>query len=370
MTRQPGVAPISTEQTRFLLPKMLDAGELFEYWAHEASLLPIETLPWFRWTMDAKFIRWPGLRRMAEEHPDVVDRSPTAFTVEAVEPFHVKGKAKPVAAWNLGPVSAGKPASALSPEKSTQFSFGLVFEPMRGLSFTADYFQLKIKDLISGLPEQEVFASSTKYASRFVRCSTVAAGGVPGITLGAIDACAALSATQDPIAFIDTPTENLGELKVNGIDLSANWRIGATPAGNFGLNMEGTYITKYNYQRERGGAFIDALGRYSDNAPVFRWQHVIAVDWAMGPFSATLGQRYKSGYTDQDGTSKVDSYTIYDASFTYVPMKNLTLTLIVNNLLDQDPPRSVQVTTFQRGYDPRFTDPLGRAFTLRAGFKF
>jgi uncharacterized protein YcaQ len=24
--------------------------------------------------MDAKFIRWPGLRRMAEEHPDVVDR--------------------------------------------------------------------------------------------------------------------------------------------------------------------------------------------------------------------------------------------------------------------------------------------------------
>jgi uncharacterized protein YcaQ len=59
---------------RDLLPKMLDAGELFEYWAHEASLLPIETLPWFRWTMDAKFIRWAGLRRMADEHPDVVER--------------------------------------------------------------------------------------------------------------------------------------------------------------------------------------------------------------------------------------------------------------------------------------------------------
>ena len=59
---------------RDLLPKMLDAGELFEYWAHEASLLPIETLPWFRWTMSSKFIRWAGLRRMAEEHPDVVAR--------------------------------------------------------------------------------------------------------------------------------------------------------------------------------------------------------------------------------------------------------------------------------------------------------
>lgn len=59
---------------RDLLPKMLAGGELFEYWAHEASLLPIETLPWFRWQMDAGFIRWPGLRRMAEDHPDVVER--------------------------------------------------------------------------------------------------------------------------------------------------------------------------------------------------------------------------------------------------------------------------------------------------------
>src|SRR4051794_37696208 len=59
---------------RDLLPKMVAGGELFEYWAHEASLLPIETLSWFRWQMDAGFIRWPGLRRMADEHPDVVER--------------------------------------------------------------------------------------------------------------------------------------------------------------------------------------------------------------------------------------------------------------------------------------------------------
>jgi uncharacterized protein YcaQ len=59
---------------RDLLPRMLDAGELFEYWAHEASLLPIETLPWFRWQMDQGAIRWAGLRRMADEHSDVVER--------------------------------------------------------------------------------------------------------------------------------------------------------------------------------------------------------------------------------------------------------------------------------------------------------
>ncbi len=59
---------------RDLIPKMLASGELFEFWAHEASLLPIETLPWYRWQMDTGQIRWSGIRRMAEDHPEVVDR--------------------------------------------------------------------------------------------------------------------------------------------------------------------------------------------------------------------------------------------------------------------------------------------------------
>ena len=108
-----------------------------------------------------------------------------------------------------------------------------MFEPTANISFTADYWQMKIKNLISGLPEQEVFASSARYASRFVRCSEVAAGSAPGIELSDIDACANFSPTLDPIAFINTPTENLGELHAAGIDLSANWRLPATERGPF-----------------------------------------------------------------------------------------------------------------------------------------
>ena len=48
--------------------------------------------------------------------------------------------------------------------------------------------------------------------------------------------------------------------------------------GRFAVSIDGTYLTQYEYQRERGGAFIDAVGRYSDNAPVFRWQHVLSLN--------------------------------------------------------------------------------------------
>ena len=45
--------------------------ELFEYWGHEASLLPIATHPLFRWRMaEAKSHAWGGMRRIAVEQPE------------------------------------------------------------------------------------------------------------------------------------------------------------------------------------------------------------------------------------------------------------------------------------------------------------
>lgn len=270
----------------------------------------------------------------------------------------------------VGPVANGQPVNSLKPEKSKAFTLGVVFEPTKSMTFGVDFWQLSITNLISPLPEQEVFASAAKYTSRFVRCSQIPASGA-GITQSRIDACSGFPGIGfDPIAYIDVPTENLGELKTSGIDLSAAWRSGATPYGNFGVNMDGTYVTKYTYQRFLGGPFINALGGYSDNAPVFRWQHVLTGNWNMGPWATTLAQRFKSGYTDQGGNNQVDSYSLFDLSVTWTGLKNLTVTAGVNNLFDTDPPRSVQRTTFQRGFDPRFTDPIGRAFMFRAAYKF
>ena len=48
---------------------------LFEYWGHEASLLPITLQPLFRWRM-ARARRgetWPGLARFARERPDYIE---------------------------------------------------------------------------------------------------------------------------------------------------------------------------------------------------------------------------------------------------------------------------------------------------------
>jgi uncharacterized protein YcaQ len=61
---------------RDLLSAMVEDGELFEYWGHEASLLPVEVFPHLRWRMEAagaKAAGWNGLIRLARERPDYVE---------------------------------------------------------------------------------------------------------------------------------------------------------------------------------------------------------------------------------------------------------------------------------------------------------
>lgn len=51
-------------------------GELFEYWGHEASLLPVELQPLLRWRM-ARAMQgqtWGGPARVARERPDLIAR--------------------------------------------------------------------------------------------------------------------------------------------------------------------------------------------------------------------------------------------------------------------------------------------------------
>jgi len=61
---------------RDLLPDMLDAGELFEYWGHEASMIPVEHQPLFRFKMAAAARGeniWHGVARLAHDRPGYIE---------------------------------------------------------------------------------------------------------------------------------------------------------------------------------------------------------------------------------------------------------------------------------------------------------
>ena len=56
-------------------PSRADRRELFEYWGHEASLIPIDMQPLMRWRMArADELAWTGVARVAEDEPGLVAR--------------------------------------------------------------------------------------------------------------------------------------------------------------------------------------------------------------------------------------------------------------------------------------------------------
>ncbi len=59
--------------SRALLPRMVGDGELFEYWGHEASLIPVEYQPLLRWRMANPDRMWRSLRELQARDPKFIE---------------------------------------------------------------------------------------------------------------------------------------------------------------------------------------------------------------------------------------------------------------------------------------------------------
>ena len=264
---------------------------------------------------------------------------------------------------------------ALKPEKSTTYSFGLALEPLKDVTVTLDYWNIKLKDQLGALPATTILADPVRYGPNIVRCNTL-----PASVQINLNRCGGLDANSNAIGYLVTLTDNIGQVKTDGIDVTMTYAAKLGSLGNVGLTYDATWVHSYTYQTNPSDAFKQNVGRYVDGSPVFRWKHTVGVNWSLADMSARLGVRHQTGYRDQNDAATVvggasfygdvKPYTLVDLSGTYKYNKAISLTVGVRNLFDTDPPFSNQSTRSQRGYDPRYTDAMGRAYFVRAAVGF
>ena len=150
--------------------------------------------------------------------------------------------------------------------------------------------------------------------------------------------------------------------------------------GTVGVNLDGTLYTKHGYQNF-GEAVVSDLGHYKDFGPQPRYRQALTFSYTYGSINASVTNNYTSGYEDYTdpnsvngttypATRQVANYVTWDAQANWKPIKDLSLTFGVKNLADTNPPASRTSVNFQTGYDAQFTNPIGRAFYLKAGYKF
>lgn len=266
-------------------------------------------------------------------------------------------------------------AAGLRPETSKQASIGLRVEPTRNLSIGFDVWDVKIKDQIASLPENEVFTNPAKYMGLFVTY-------------------------YDPIQKQNTlaaalATFNLSKSHYRGIDWDHSYHL-ATDAGKFTFNWTGTYLNKSDFQNLPTDEVENSVGRFdSFNTVALRWISKLATTWKQSDrLTHTLTGVYKSGYHDMpisvgsqavrevnsDGTMgafvahqrKVADYLVWDWQTRFRYNEHWTLTGGLKNIFDRDPPFSQRIAGGgnQLGFDARYTDPLGRQAYLVANYKF
>ena len=264
--------------------------------------------------------------------------------------------------------------TALKPEKSNNYTAGIVLEPTNYFSAAVDYFNIKLKDtIVANVPAATILSDLTRYGSLVRRGAPT--GETDPVT-GAL--------LPGPIIDITQTNINLGETKVSGWDVDLRASTPPTPYGRFLFGLNGTYLDKYDTQNP-DGSFSNALdtANNSTGGVIVRWRHYATVTWLFDAFNVTFAQQYQKKYNDLPGTfedptdpaflpRKVGSYEIYHLQGQYTGIRNLTLTLGLRNLFDKDPPytNAGGQTSFQGGYDPLYADPRGRFIYSRATYKF
>ncbi|MEO6278427.1 TonB-dependent receptor domain-containing protein [Roseateles sp.] len=257
-------------------------------------------------------------------------------------------------------LTGGKPT--LGPEKSRQWTWGFVYQPMPDVSMGADWWQIRKTGTIQSISLSELVKNYALFPENFLR---------EGNTLTAID----------------NRNVNAGETITKGVDISLRGST-ALGAGRLTASLEGSYLidkrSRLLASAAMGPSEIGVFTRAGDLG--LRWKHSISLVYEEGVWGVGLVQRWRAGYKDgqlpgiangsivpPEWKPNVGRYITHDASVSYRGFKNLGLTFGIKNFTNDDPPFSAAYdgnTGAGSSWEPRVADPRGRAYTLTASYKF
>jgi len=207
------------------------------------------------------------------------------------------------APYNLGLTQVGN--SELKPEESKSFTFGLVIEPVRNLSFTLDYWQIEVDNLIAGVTNTAQVESAYYLNNGVVN--------IPGFTASPQAPDPSAPNALPLLGFIQSSYTNQDSEKVSGIDLGANFTLPIGDTFTWRSSMDVSYLANYELTQteENGGATFQYEGTLSpcnitscSGAPQYRgsWQNTLEFSGTSLSLTAYWTSGYETGSADFGAT--------------------------------------------------------------------
>jgi iron complex outermembrane recepter protein len=276
----------------------------------------------------------------------------------------------------------------LQPQKADTWSVGFDLDApfAEGLHASLSYYNVKFKDILSiPTPGDGIFVNFPNN----ITTALPSAGGIPraaiealrGTALGADAAVNQALASPTPIySIIDFRTGNYGILKVTGLDFSLTYRRD-TGFGGVDFSVNGNYQLSRKSQVTANAPVVDLLnGNFTtgvDAAPQLSLQASAGAN--IGALRAQATWNHTSGYgipattgvppqTSVGAFDTVNLFFKYDVPGDSMLMKDLSITLNVNNVFDQDPPELRRNGQNENGFANGFT--LGRLVIIGLSKQF
>lgn len=328
-----------------------------------------------------KPVQWVGLRgtySTSFNAPSPVDQlgaSRNTITFFPINAFVRPGEIPLV----VGTVALQGSRPDLTPQTAKTYSFGMDLDPpfLSGFHASVNYYHVTFKNLLTQPNSTPVIF--TNYPDNVqTNPAGVSAEQLQAFALLAPNGPSVINpliaANRGVYEIVDFRVGNFGSLKVEGLDFVANYQK-ATGFGGVDAGLSGNYQLNRTGQTGPGQAPTNLLAPGNINS---RLQLQATVGANIGNFRAQAVLNHSSGYKvvrasnlpqDRIGDfNTVNLFFKYDVPSGSLLFKDLSLTLNVNNVFDQDPPINKLNDGRVAGYGNGFT--LGRLIQMGISKKF
>lgn len=227
----------------------------------------------------------------------------------------------------------------LKPETANTFTGGISLNPFRRFSFTADFFDIKIKNMVNTLGADNILqlcGNRNLYCDRIHR-----------------DQYGSLWRNQS--GYVSDVLTNIGSLSTRGVDFGANYSYPlGQKYGSLSASLNGTWLLNYKQNPGGGATTYNCAGRYGAicNNPMPKWRHEIRLSWDLpAGYGFSAMWRFVGGVKNDAGSAanpnpssnvnfdkKIGNVSYLDLTAYYKVTDKVTLSAGVNNVLGTNPP--------------------------------
>ena len=299
---------------------------------------------------------------------------------------------------NLVPTGLQTTNSNLKPEKSTNYTLGVIMTPIEQIKLSVDYWDIKIKqDIVSASELVDLGVPLQSLQFNIVR-------GRP-VPLQQVQANGSLATALTPVGLIlaqEFPYVNATQTEVNGVDVDLDSHVELGVIGKLSASLNYTRMLHY-YLTAPGGFTTDLAGTHgptgvSGDTGNPKDRAVLSLSWDRGPWDVTTTINYTGAFNLTDPSIGIEScsdsvlnsgkwvnpysgppsfcevHHFIDVNLyaEYAFSEHLRVHGSVLNLFNTPPPLDLQTYGSAGNYSNAFHDAgaIGRFYSVGAGYKF